>query len=67
MSDLGIFSPLVVGRDLPPAFIPTSGADYRRIDRSVPIAEQRKAFRARRTSEVESPGWAVGPNSRTIS
>lgn len=47
MSDLGIFSLLVVGRDLPPAFIPTSGADYRPIDRTVPIVQQRKALRAK--------------------
>ena len=47
MSDLGIFSLLVVGRDLPPAFIPTSGADYRPVDRTVPIAQQREAFRAK--------------------
>jgi hypothetical protein len=47
MSDLGIFSLLVVGRDLPPAFSPTSGADYRRVDRTVPIAQQREDFRAK--------------------
>ena len=47
MSDLGIFSLLVVGRDLPPAFIPTSGADHRPVDRTVPIAQQREAFRAK--------------------
>jgi hypothetical protein len=46
MSDLGIFSLLVIGRDLPPAFIPTSGADYRPVDRTVPIAQQREAFPA---------------------
>ena len=47
MSDLGIFSLLVVGRDLPPAFIPTSGADYRPVDRSIPIAQQRDSFRGK--------------------
>ena len=47
MSDLGIFSLLVVGRDLPPAVIPTSGADYRPVDRTIPIAQQRAAFRAK--------------------
>lgn len=47
MSDLGIFSLLVVGRDLPPAFIPTSGANHRPVDRTVPIAQQRTALRAR--------------------
>ena len=53
MSDLGIFSLLVVGRDLPPAFIPTSGADYRPVDRTVPIAEQRSAIRARRPDTTD--------------
>jgi len=46
MSDLGIFSLLVVGRDPPPTSIPTSGADYRPVDRTVPIARQREAFKA---------------------
>jgi hypothetical protein len=48
MSDLGIFSLLVVGRDLPPAFIPTSGADYRPVDRASPTSHQRKAFRVKK-------------------
>lgn len=47
MSDLGIFSLLVVGRDFPPTSIPTSGADYRPVDRTIPIAQQRDSFRAR--------------------
>ena len=47
MSDLGIFSLLVIGRDPPSAFIPTSGADYRPVDRTVPIAQQRKTLRVR--------------------
>ena len=48
MSDLGIFSLLVVGRDLPPAFIPTSGgADYRPVDRTIPITQQRNSFRGK--------------------
>ena len=47
MSDLGIFSLLVVGRDLPPAFIPTSGADYRPVNRTIPIAHQRDSFRGK--------------------
>jgi hypothetical protein len=45
MPDLGIFSLLVVGRDLPPSFIPASGAGYRPVDRTVPIAQQRDNFR----------------------
>jgi len=52
MSDLGIFSLLVVGRDLPPAFLPTSGADYRPVDRTVPIAQQRTAFRGKTPDTV---------------
>ena len=51
MSDLGIFSLLVVGRNLPPAFIPTSGADYRPVDRTTPIAKQREACRAKMIGE----------------
>ena len=67
MSDLGIFSLLVVGRNLPPAFLPTSGADYRPVDRSVPVAEQRRAFRAKQASEVERADRARGPGSRIVS
>ena len=55
MSDLGIFSLLVVGRDLPPAFIPTSGADYRPVDRTVPIAHQREAFRNKTLKSADEP------------
>ena len=47
MSELSIFSLLVVGRDPPPTFIPTSGADYRTVDRTVPLSQQREAFKAR--------------------
>jgi len=47
MSDLGIFSLLIVGRNLPPALIPTSGADYRPVDRTIPIARQRDSFRGK--------------------
>ena len=47
MSDLGIFSLLVVGRDLPPTVIPTSGTDYRPVDRTIPIAQQRDSFRGK--------------------
>ena len=54
MSELSIFSLLVVGRDLPPTFIPTSGADYRPIDRTVPIDRQREAFRAKKTGPAEA-------------
>lgn len=55
MSDLGIFSLLVVGRDLPPAFIPTSGADYRPVNRTIPIGQQREAFRAKAAESVDQP------------
>ena len=64
MPDLGIFSLLVVGRDLPPAFIPTSGADYRPIDRTVPIAEQRKAFRAKAPENTDALSYV---RTRTVS
>ena len=54
MSELSIFSLLVVGRDPPPPLIPTSGADYRPIDRTVPIGQQREAFGAKTTGPKEA-------------
>ena len=64
MSDLGIFSLLVVGRDLPPAFIPTSGADYRPVDRTIPIAQQRGSFRSKLPESADQNSQA---RTRTVS
>jgi hypothetical protein len=54
MSELSIFSLLVVGRDLPPTFIPTSGADYRPVDRTVPLGRQREDFKAKLAEPAEN-------------
>ena len=64
MSDLGIFSLLVVGRDLPLAFIPTSGADYRPVDRTIPITQQRDSFRGNLPNSADQNSQT---HARTVS
>jgi len=60
MSELSIFSLLVVGRDLPPAHIFKSGPDYRPVDRTIPIAQQREALQAKRADAAGSISQARG-------
>jgi hypothetical protein len=43
MSDLGIFSPLVVGRDMPHPFAGATEAIPRSADRFTPIAQHHRA------------------------
>ena len=60
MSELSIFSLLVVGRDLPSASISKSGLDYRPVDRVIPIAKQREALQAKRADAEDSISQARG-------
>lgn len=60
MSELSIFSLLVVGRDLPPASLSKSGPDYRPVDRTIPVTRQREAFRTKRADAADSISQAPG-------